>query len=106
MQGSTVQLHQTTLRGPEFASSMMECEGPFTNVTKGNTVYLFFKCTCSYLDNFIGLTSQVELSVTSKQETFGSYMNGLWRFVQTRCNCFIASDSIFCLYVLANFFAV
>ena len=36
MQGSTVQLHQTTLRGPEFASSMMEIEGPFTNVNKGN----------------------------------------------------------------------
>ena len=35
MQGSTVQLHQTTLRGPEFASSMMEFEGPFTNVNKG-----------------------------------------------------------------------
>ena len=35
MQGSTVQLHQTTLRGPEFASSMMEVEGPFTNVNKG-----------------------------------------------------------------------
>lgn len=32
--GSTVQLHQTTLRGPEFASSMMEFDGPFTNVNK------------------------------------------------------------------------
>ncbi|KAL4217270.1 Nephrocystin-3 [Mactra antiquata] len=32
--GSTVQLHQTILRGPEFASSMMEFDGPFTNVNK------------------------------------------------------------------------
>ncbi|XP_060562366.1 nephrocystin-3-like [Ruditapes philippinarum] len=32
--GSTVQLHQSTLRGPEFASSMMEFDGPFTNVNK------------------------------------------------------------------------
>ncbi|KAK6166073.1 hypothetical protein SNE40_022850 [Patella caerulea] len=33
--GSTVQLHQPTyLRGPEFAHTMMELEGPFTNVNK------------------------------------------------------------------------
>ncbi|KAJ8320207.1 hypothetical protein KUTeg_001794 [Tegillarca granosa] len=32
--GSTIQLHQTTIRGPEFAHSMMETEGPFTNVNK------------------------------------------------------------------------
>lgn len=33
--GSTVQLHQTTLRGPELANCMMEFDGPFTNVNKG-----------------------------------------------------------------------
>ncbi|XP_071103665.1 nephrocystin-3-like [Haliotis cracherodii] len=33
--GSTVQLHQPAfLRGPEFANSVMELEGPFTNVNK------------------------------------------------------------------------
>lgn len=33
--GSTMQLHQPMFRGPEFAHSMMEMEGPFTNVNKG-----------------------------------------------------------------------
>ena len=39
--GSTVHLNQTTLRGPELANSMMELDGPFTNVNKGwiYTVY-------------------------------------------------------------------
>ncbi|PVD37428.1 hypothetical protein C0Q70_00018 [Pomacea canaliculata] len=33
--GSTAQLHQPAfLRGPEFVSTLMEMEGPFTNVTK------------------------------------------------------------------------
>ncbi|XP_064597908.1 LOW QUALITY PROTEIN: nephrocystin-3-like [Liolophura sinensis] len=32
--GSTMQLHQPMFRGPEFAHSMMEMEGPFTNVNK------------------------------------------------------------------------
>ena len=33
--GSTGHLHQSTLRGPELANYMMEIEGPFTNVNKG-----------------------------------------------------------------------
>ena len=34
--GSSAQLHQPAfLRGPEFVSTLMEMEGPFTNVTKG-----------------------------------------------------------------------
>ena len=34
--GSTSQLHASSLRGPELANSMMELDGPFTNVNKGN----------------------------------------------------------------------
>ena len=35
--GSTTQLHMssTALRGPEFAQGMLELDGPFTNVNKG-----------------------------------------------------------------------
>ena len=37
--GSTSQLHASSLRGPELANSMMELDGPFTNVNKGNQLY-------------------------------------------------------------------
>ena len=33
--GSTTQLHTSGFRGPELAHSLMESEGPFTNVNKG-----------------------------------------------------------------------
>ena len=34
--GSTTQLHtQNTFRGPEFAHTMMELDGPYLNVNKG-----------------------------------------------------------------------
>ena len=33
--GSSIQLHQPTIRGPELATSMMDTDGPFTNVNKG-----------------------------------------------------------------------
>ncbi|XP_069108020.1 nephrocystin-3-like [Argopecten irradians] len=32
--GSTIQLHQPTIKGPEFAHSMMDTDGPFTNVNR------------------------------------------------------------------------
>lgn len=34
----SVHMHQPVIRGPEFAHSMMELEGPFTNVNKGKTI--------------------------------------------------------------------
>ena len=33
--GSTTQLHTPTFRGPEFAHSFLEMDGPFINVNKG-----------------------------------------------------------------------
>ena len=39
--GSTSQLHVTGLKGPEFALSTMEMDGPFTNVNKGETSLTF-----------------------------------------------------------------
>ena len=40
--GSTTQLHQG-FRGPEFAQSLIELEGPFTNVNKGKNVTVLMR---------------------------------------------------------------
>lgn len=49
--GSTTQLQVPQGKGPEFAHSIVELEGPFTNVTKGK--YSVMKFTrilyCSWL---------------------------------------------------------
>ena len=35
--GSTTQLHTASMRGPELAHTMMEMEGPYVNVNKGQS---------------------------------------------------------------------
>jgi len=38
--GSTTQLHTPMFRGPEFAHSLLEMDGPYINVNKGNLMVM------------------------------------------------------------------
>ena len=46
--GSTTQLHTSGFRGPELAHSLMESEGPFTNVNKGEMATFYAMCLWSH----------------------------------------------------------